>query len=155
MVSRTGGNGATVLPTLPDHQESEMAGMDKKGSPGHRGEWRAGKGGHSWCLAQRERLLRHYCGAEFFLDVYRVTHDREYLQLSRKATDELLSHATQNAKGTSWVQVETRVKPDVAIAQTGYMQGASGIGMWLLKMSDFSKGKVQPAITFPDNPFAY
>src|SRR6185312_14888930 len=45
-----------------DHQGSGMAGMDKKGSPGHRGEWRAGKGGHSWCLAQRERLLRHYCG---------------------------------------------------------------------------------------------
>jgi lantibiotic modifying enzyme len=93
--------------------------------------------------------------AEFFLDLYRVTHDREYLQFSKKATDELLSHATHDAKGTSWVQVETRVKPDIALAQTGYMQGASGIGMWLLDMSNFSRHKSTPAIVFPDNPFDY
>lgn len=93
--------------------------------------------------------------AQFFLDMYRVTHDREYLKLSRKATGELLSHATQNAKGTSWVQAENRVSPGVLLAQTGYMQGASGIGMWLLHMSNFSRGRLRPAITFPDNPFAY
>lgn len=84
-----------------------------------------------------------------------VTRDREYLELSRKATRELLAHATDDAKGTSWAQVENRVEPDVAVAQTGYMQGASGIGMWLLNMSESSRGKRKPAIVFPDNPFAY
>lgn len=93
--------------------------------------------------------------AQFFLDMYLVTHDREYLQLSRKATALLLAHATQSGKGTKWVQAENRVDPGTVAAQTGYMQGASGIGMWLLHMSDFSQGRSRPAIHFPDNPFAY
>ena len=93
--------------------------------------------------------------AEFFLDMYRLTSDSAYLELSKKATDRLLSLATQDQQGARWVQVETRVEPNIAIAQTGYMQGASGVGMWLLHMSAFAEGKSLPTITFPDNPFSY
>lgn len=93
--------------------------------------------------------------AQFFLDMYRLTNDGEYLALAKKATNSLLTLATQDVQGARWVQVETRVQPDVAIAQTGYMQGASGVGMWLLHMSAFVSGRSEPAITFPDNPFKF
>ena len=93
--------------------------------------------------------------AEFFMDMYQVTKKTEYLDLARKASDRLLALATDDAHGTRWVQVETRVRPDIAIAQTGYMQGASGVGMWLLHLSAFAQGKYGPRIVFPDNPFSY
>lgn len=93
--------------------------------------------------------------AEFFLNMYSVTHDRRYLDLSKQASDRLLSLATSDGKGARWVQVENRIQPDVAVAQTGYMQGASGIGMWLLHLHAELSGEHKPAITFPDNPFTY
>ena len=37
-------------------------------------------------------------------------------------------------KGLRWVQAEHRVRPELLVAQTGYMQGAAGIGMWLLRL---------------------
>jgi len=93
--------------------------------------------------------------SEFFLDMYLVTHDQQYLALARKGTDRLLSAATTDAKGARWVQAETRVKPDIRIAQTGFMQGASGVGMWLLHFGEFSAGKKHTPMVFPDNPFEY
>jgi lantibiotic modifying enzyme len=93
--------------------------------------------------------------AEFFLDMYQLTKQTQYLTLAKRASDLLLALATRDENGARWVQVETRVKPDIAIAQTAYMQGASGIGMWLLQLSAFTDGKSVPALRFPDNPFAY
>ncbi|MGB6484106.1 MAG: lanthionine synthetase LanC family protein [Candidatus Acidiferrales bacterium] len=93
--------------------------------------------------------------AEFFMDMYQLTKKSEYLSLAKQASDRLLTLATDDEQGTRWVQVETRVRPDVAIAQTGYMQGASGVGLWLLHMSALSEGKSEPTMAFPDNPFAY
>jgi len=93
--------------------------------------------------------------AQFFLDAYEVTHDAQYLELARKATARLLSSATLDQSGARWVQAETRVKPDLLQAQTGFMQGASGVGMWLLHMGEFTAGVKKAALTFPDNPFAY
>lgn len=93
--------------------------------------------------------------AAFFLDMYQVTKKSDYLDLAKQASDRLLTLSTEDEHGTRWVQVETRVRPDVAIAQTGYMQGASGVGMWLLHLNAFAEGKSEPTITFPDNPFPY
>lgn len=105
------------------------------------------------------RNISACCGvtaeAEFFMDMYQLTRKSEYLGLARQASDRLLTLATEDEHGARWVQVETRVRPDVAIAQTGYMQGASGVGMWLLHLSALTEGKSEPAIAFPDNPFAY
>jgi len=90
--------------------------------------------------------------AEFFLEMHRVTKDREYLAFSRQMTDHLLAKATRDHKGLRWVQAETRVRPEVLAAQTGWMQGAAGIGAWLLRLDAFDQGG-RAAITLPDSPF--
>jgi len=93
--------------------------------------------------------------AEFLYDVYLITHERRWLNGAKEGSNELLNLADRESHGYRWVQVETRVRPDIAIAQTGYMQGASGIGMWLLHFSAALSGQRSAVITFPDNPFAY
>jgi lantibiotic modifying enzyme len=90
--------------------------------------------------------------AEFFLDLYRVTRRRDYLDFSKRVTAQLLSKATRDRDGTRWIQAEHRIKPDLLVAQTGYMQGAAGIGMLLLHLDQLRNGK-RPTVTFPDSPF--
>ncbi|HKV27365.1 MAG TPA: lanthionine synthetase LanC family protein [Candidatus Acidoferrales bacterium] len=93
--------------------------------------------------------------SEFLYDAFLVTHDRRWLRAAKDGSQKLVELADENGKAYRWVQVETRVRPDIAVAQTGYMQGASGIGMWLLHFSDALAGGHHPILTFPDNPFAY
>jgi lantibiotic modifying enzyme len=87
----------------------------------------------------------------FFLAMHRITGEQQYLELATKATTYLLSKAVRDDRGVRWVQAEHRVKPELRVAQTGYMQGASGIGMWLLHVSNPAKD----AIVLPDNPFPF
>jgi hypothetical protein len=37
-------------------------------------------------------------------------------------------------------------------AQTGWMQGAAGIGAWYLRLDAFEGGR-KPSIRFPDSPW--
>jgi len=92
--------------------------------------------------------------AEFMLSLYRVSGQKEYLEFARRATRQILASATRDEEtgGLKWVHAEHRVRPGDTAAQTGYMQGAAGIGMWLLRMDAYDRG-VKPAITFPDSPF--
>jgi lantibiotic modifying enzyme len=90
--------------------------------------------------------------AEFFLDLYRITKDQRYMDFSKKMTHDLLKKAVSEGKGLKWIQAEHRVRPDLLVAQTGLMQGAAGIGLWLLKLDAFENGKKEK-ISFPDSPF--
>lgn len=90
--------------------------------------------------------------ASFFLAIHEVTGKAEYLTFSRKVTAALVASATRDAAGTRWVQAENRVQPDVLVAQTGWMQGASGIGSWLLRLDAFDH-KRPGGIRLPDDPF--
>jgi uncharacterized protein YyaL (SSP411 family) len=90
--------------------------------------------------------------AQFFLDLYRVTHRRDYLDFSKRVTAQVLAKATQDQDGIRWIQAEHRVKPDLLVAQTGYMQGAAGIGMLLLHLDQLHNRK-RRSIRFPDSPF--
>lgn len=90
--------------------------------------------------------------AEFFLNLYRVTKNDEYLSFAKRVTGNLLSRATQQKDAIKWIQAEHRVKPDLLAAQTGYMEGAAGIGMWLLHLDAFEQGK-SGTIVLPDSPF--
>jgi lantibiotic modifying enzyme len=90
--------------------------------------------------------------AQFMLDLHNVTRDPKYLAFAEKMTADLLARATRDDTGTRWVQAEHRVRPELLIAQTGYMQGAAGIGTWLLRL-DAQQRKRAPFVRFPDSPW--
>ena len=91
--------------------------------------------------------------ARFFLSMYRLTKEPRYFDLATRATAMLLARATTDAAGSRWIQAENRKQPDQVMAQTGLMQGASGIGLWLLHAAAFRDGKELPMIVLPDDPF--
>ena len=96
------------------------------------------------------------CGSSgvgtFFLAYHRTTGDRDAAEFARLMTRQLLSKATRDEKGLRWIHAEHRVRPTEVAAQTGWMQGAAGIGAWLLEMDAFEKGR-KPRVVFPDSPF--
>jgi lantibiotic modifying enzyme len=90
--------------------------------------------------------------AQFFLDLYGVTKERQYLDFATRMTADLLGRATRDGAGTRWVQAENRTEPANLIAQTGYMQGAAGIGSWLLHL-DAAQHQRASFVHFPDSPW--
>lgn len=90
--------------------------------------------------------------ADFFLAYHEATGDADALAFARTMTDEILETATRDDAGTRWVHAEHRVQPDNLAAQTGWMQGAAGIGAWLLRLDGFEQGR-PPRIVLPDTPF--
>jgi lantibiotic modifying enzyme len=90
--------------------------------------------------------------AQFFLDLYGVTKERQYLDFATRMTGDLLARATRDGAGTRWVQAENRTEPDNQVAQTGYMQGAAGIGSWLLHL-DAAQHQRAVFVHFPDSPW--
>jgi lantibiotic modifying enzyme len=96
------------------------------------------------------------CGSasvgDFFLSYHQQTGNREALTFARRVTDQILAKATRDDHGTRWIHAEHRVQPDNLAAQTGWMQGAAGIGAWLLRLDGFDQ-KRPLRIVLPDSPF--
>ena len=90
--------------------------------------------------------------ARFFLAMHQITNKPEYLRFARKVTADMVSRATRDEAGTRWVQAEHRVRPELLVAQTGWMQGASGMAAWLVQMAGFDSQR-PPFLRFPDDPF--
>ena len=90
--------------------------------------------------------------AECALDAHRATGNAEHLDLANRLTADLLARADKQGPGLKWTQAEHRVKPELLLAQTGYMQGAAGIGIWLLRLDAFKRGK-SLGLRLPDSPY--
>jgi lantibiotic modifying enzyme len=90
--------------------------------------------------------------AMFFFDIARPGRNREYTAFAHRVTQYLLSKGTRDEMGLRWVQAENRTQPEKVIAQTGYMQGAAGMGMLLLRVDGMSQRRRLGTI-LPDNPF--
>ena len=90
--------------------------------------------------------------AEFFLDLHRRRPDAVLLEFARRNADDLLVRATTDEHGMRWVQAEHRVRPELLIAQTGFMQGSAGMGTMLLHLDATINGG-RREIRLPDNPF--
>jgi hypothetical protein len=54
--------------------------------------------------------------------------------------------------GINWPQAEHRTRPDFIQAQTGWMQGAAGVGAFFLHLDGLAKGR-KARITLPDSPW--
>jgi lantibiotic modifying enzyme len=88
----------------------------------------------------------------FFLDLHRTGGHSSDVTFARRTTADLLARATREAGRLRWVQAEHRVRPTEVLAQTGHMQGASGLGTLLLYHHASEQGRA-PAIVLPDSPF--
>jgi lantibiotic modifying enzyme len=90
--------------------------------------------------------------AEFFLALHRTSRRPDYLAFARRLTDNLLARGMQDGSGLRWTHAEHRVRPELLQAQTGFMQGAAGIGTWLLHLDGFEQGR-KPLLRLPDSPY--
>lgn len=100
--------------------------------------------------------LGQCCGsagvAGFLDELYRVTGIRQYRAIAESLSNDLLERATTTGRGRRWIHAEHRVRPDLLIAQTGFMQGAAGIGIGLLRLSE-SQASADKRIRLPDSPW--
>ena len=93
--------------------------------------------------------------AEYFLSRFARTRNATDLAYARRHADDVLSRSTVEGAGERWVQAENRGSPADTAAQTGWMQGAAGVGAMLLHLDASMRGDRRPrAVRFPDSPFA-
>lgn len=90
--------------------------------------------------------------ADFFLTLYRMEGKKKYKDYAWLHTQDLLKRATSDAQGLRWKQAEDRTEPEALVAQSGYMQGAAGIGILLCHWLELEQGKKQ-LIRLPDEPY--
>ncbi len=90
--------------------------------------------------------------AAFLLAVDRVLGHQHHRGLVRRLADDVLTRATRTEHGLKWIQAEHRVRPELLVAQTGFMQGAAGVGMLLLDL-DAAENGLAPSAPWPDSPF--
>ncbi|HUP23261.1 MAG TPA: lanthionine synthetase LanC family protein [Thermoanaerobaculia bacterium] len=96
------------------------------------------------------------CGAagvlDFSLSLYRATGEERYLDFARRVGVDIVQRGTTDAGGLAWIQAEHRLQPELLVAQTGYMQGAAGVGMALLRLHLVEQGR-DVAGRLPDSPW--
>jgi len=89
---------------------------------------------------------------EFFVDLYLATKKPEYLKAAERMALHLAKAAEPVGEGYRWIQAEDRISPQKKDAQTGYAQGAAGIGLFFLKLARAQRGETA-GWQLPDNPF--
>lgn len=95
--------------------------------------------------------------ASFFLDLHAITNEVEYAAFAQAVSQDIMQRSTrveigEKAVGLKWIQAEHRVRPELVQAQTGFMQGAAGIGLWLLQLDAYTTGR-EFGLHLPDSPF--
>jgi lantibiotic modifying enzyme len=89
---------------------------------------------------------------QYFLDLERYLHDPAARSMIERVVADTMRRATEDPAGLRWVQAENRTEPANRVAQTGFMQGAAGVGTFLLRLDRTAAGK-RWAIDLPDTPF--
>jgi lantibiotic modifying enzyme len=99
--------------------------------------------------------LGQCCGdagiGDYALFLFDAIGDARYLEFAERIGDYVLD-AAQTEDGTSWEQAEHRNRTDFLESQTGYMQGAAGIGSFLLHLATVKQG-APSKIVLPETPF--
>ena len=100
--------------------------------------------------------LGQCCGSagagEYFLKLYQSTNKTEYLDFTKHLADFLKKNAVAEGEGIKFPHAENNRERDVVYAQTGFMTGAAGIGMYFLHLHESANG-IKPAVKFPDDSF--
>ena len=89
---------------------------------------------------------------DYALSMYRRTGKPDYLEVAERIAATILAASELDDGRRWWTQAEHRSRPTHREAQTGYMQGAAGIGSFLLHLATIEDEAVSK-IPLPDSPF--
>jgi lantibiotic modifying enzyme len=93
--------------------------------------------------------------AEYFLERFSRGGRAADLAYAHRQADDLLNRSTIEGSDERWVQAENRVSRADTAAQTGWMQGAAGVGAMLLHLDAATRGdRRKRTAVFPDSPLA-
>ncbi len=81
-----------------------------------------------------------------------ATGRADYLDLAARIETVVLAASVLDEGRRSWPQAEHRNRPEFVESQTGYMQGAAGIGSFLLHLATIDD-QPNSKIALPDSPF--
>jgi lantibiotic modifying enzyme len=86
---------------------------------------------------------------DFFVTLQQSAPNPAYADMVQRISAATLARATVDGDGLKWIQAENRESPDALVAQTGFMQGAAGIGTYFLHADGLAKGRKR-VIKWPD-----
>ena len=89
---------------------------------------------------------------DFALGLYSATGRADHLDLARRCGAVVLDAGEVIDGGRFWSHAEHRSRPEHLEAQTGYMQGAAGIGSFLLHLATIHRS-TPSKIALPESPF--
>ncbi len=89
---------------------------------------------------------------DFYLALHAAGVEPDGLSFARSLGEYLLDQATQEEGAARWIQAENRSQPESVVAQTGWMQGAAGVGAFFLHLDGAEKGR-KARVVFPDSPW--
>lgn len=90
---------------------------------------------------------------QYCIDLARLRPTPGTRALLERVVTDTMARAVSDPAGLRWIQAENRTQPDNLVAQTGFMQGAAGVGMFLLQLDAFEQGKPWP-FPQPDTPWS-
>lgn len=89
---------------------------------------------------------------DFFLSLASETGSQEHVGFARRFGTYIMAEGSGDDAGLRWSQAEHRSRPEFVQAQTGWMQGAAGVGAFFLHLDGAAKGR-SPRVRFPDAPW--
>lgn len=90
---------------------------------------------------------------QYGIDLARYRPSTLTAAIPPRAVSDIQRRATDDADGLRWVQAENRTQPENLVAQTGFMQGAAGVGTFFLQLDALERGEPW-RFPLPDTPFA-
>jgi hypothetical protein len=90
---------------------------------------------------------------EYFLALHAISGDAGHLEYAQRIGAYIQGKSDgDGASAGSWTQSEHRTQPDLLEVQTGWMQGAAGVGAFFLHLDARERGR-SPLVTLPDTPW--
>ncbi len=96
----------------------------------------------------------HIGVAQYCIDLARYHRTETANAFMKRLVDDTIRRAgPTNDEALYWVQAENRTQPENLVAQTGFMQGAAGVGTFFLQLDALERGE-RWRFPQPDTPFA-
>jgi len=89
---------------------------------------------------------------QYCIDLARYRPTTAAAAIPARVVSDTMRRATDDAEGLRWVQAENRTQPENRVAQTGFMQGAAGVGTFFLQLDALERGETW-RFPLPDTPF--